>query len=64
MDGVAAEIGREAFIACTSLKSLDLSNVTSIGEKAFSYCGTLETVVSLESITSLGKKRLRNADRW
>ena len=46
-------IGPEEFFGCTSLETIDLSNVTSIGYSAFEDCVAL-TSVELSKVTSLG----------
>lgn len=51
----ATVIGIATFCACNHLTSIDLSNVTSIGEWAFQNCTTLTNVTSLQNITSVGE---------
>ena len=42
-----------AFSGCESLETLDLSNVTSIGQGAFSGCTSLDNIVIPETITTI-----------
>ena len=46
-------VGDGAFMACYYLKSIDLSNVTSLGFAAFYSCLELETVTLTDSLTEL-----------
>jgi len=49
-------IGKRAFIYCTSLTSITLSeNITSIGDFAFHFCTSLTSIILPKSITSIGK---------
>ncbi len=45
----------DTFFGCTSLKNIDLSNITSIGNTAFFGCTSL-TSVDLKNVTTLGKQ--------
>ena len=48
-------IGDEAFVACTSLTSIDIpDSVTSIGDSAFRSCDSLTSIVIPDSVTSIG----------
>ena len=51
------EIGYEAFLSCSGLLSIDLSQtkITSIGKGAFSWCGDLTTIKLPNTITSVGE---------
>jgi hypothetical protein len=48
------KIGDEAFIDCTSLSSLDIPNVTEIGQLAFAQCVGLTEVSIPDSVTTIG----------
>ena len=48
------EIGMEAFSDCSSLESINLSNVTTIGEGAFAFSG-LTSITIPTSVTSIGE---------
>ncbi len=49
-------IGRNAFLGCTDLTSVNLPNtITSIGDNAFDYCIGLSSINLSESITTIGE---------
>ena len=53
--GYTASVGESAFLGCTNLTDIQLSeNVTSIGENAFSGCTALKSLTFPESLTRLG----------
>lgn len=56
-------VGAYAFYGCTSLKTVDLSNVTSIGNYAFSNCYGLEYIVIPDTIESVSHTVLQYAAR-
>lgn len=45
----------KAFYGCTSLKNIDLTSATSIGDNCFSECSALEDVIFPGDITKIGK---------
>jgi uncharacterized membrane protein len=47
------EIANWAFVGCTTIETVDLSNVQTLGEDAFYYCTSLESVTIPEGITEL-----------
>ncbi len=51
----AATYMEKAFYGCTSLKSIDVSSVVSIGDNCFSECTALESVVFPTDTTIIGK---------
>ncbi len=53
-DWTVVSIGSSAFRLCTTMSVLDLSNVESIGAKAFSKCSGLTSVTFSDSLSSLG----------
>ena len=53
-------IGYEAFKDHNNLSSIDLNNVTHIGEKAFMNCSILESIIIPASVTHIGADILRN----
>ena len=56
-------IGTDAFLGCTSLKSINISNsVTSIGNAAFSDCTSLTSINIPNSVTSIGNYAFSNCD--
>lgn len=55
IDGKLTEINSNAFLRCSTLKSINIPNtVTTIGENAFKSCTSLKTITIPESVTSLG----------
>ena len=57
--GVTALTG-SMFLNCTSLESIDLSNVTYIGSSAFSGCSSLKTVVDISKVTTILSSAFKN----
>lgn len=56
-------IGDRAFLSCTSLTSVSISDsVTSIGESAFQDCGNLTSVSIGNSVTSIGHYAFYNCN--
>jgi len=47
-------LGGNAFINCSSLRYVDLGEITSIGSSAFSGCSSLQSVDIPETVTSVG----------
>ena len=48
-------IGKEAFLGCSSLTAITISNsVTSIGKKAFLFCDSLVSITIPASVKSIG----------
>lgn len=56
------EIEPSTFAGCSSLKYIDLKNVTSIGSNAFSGCSSLKTTKLNDNITYLGENAFENLD--
>ncbi len=56
------KIGNEAFCACTSLTSTDLSNtqITSIGENVFLDCTSLTSIDLPDTLTDMGRGAFKN----
>ena len=52
-------ISEDSFNGCTSLASMDMKNVTSIGYQAFHSCSALSTVTSLANVVTLGYRAFR-----
>ena len=52
-DGVT-EICPDAFYRAAGLESIDFGNVEKIGDRAFSYCNSLETVSIGNNVTNIG----------
>lgn len=52
--GKTNTIGEGAFMMCTSLTSVNLSNITEVGNSAFYGCSALGTVTGLEKIVAFG----------
>lgn len=50
------ELSASVFAYCRSLKSIDLSNVTVIGESAFDNCSAFESFTFTDKITSIGER--------
>ena len=50
------DIGHYAFESCNYLQSIDLQNVTVIEQSAFEFCFSLETVVGLDKVTTIGDR--------
>lgn len=48
------EIGREAFYACNSIKSVEIGSVDTIGVNAFSGCTSLSELTISEGVTTIG----------
>ena len=59
-DGVTS-IGNRAF-ANSEIESIDLNNVTQIGESAFEYCCKLQTVVFGNTLKTIGKYAFYNCE--
>ena len=47
-------LGEGVFSACASLESINLKNVTKIGNEAFARCSKLTTVTGLDNVTDIG----------
>ncbi len=56
-------IDKFAFVNCRRLVSLDLSNVETIGEKAFYNCDSLTTIAIPDTVTSIGKEAFAESDK-
>lgn len=54
------EIPDEAFENCSSLKYINLKNITSIGERAFAGCEELKVAKISDKVTYLGKNAFLN----
>lgn len=55
----ATVLEKDAFFGCTMLKTIDLANVSSIGESAFGECKNLQTI-DLTNVNSIGKSAFDN----
>lgn len=58
-----AGIGESAFYGCSSLTDIKLSNVTSIGQYAFSGCVNLETLILPVTVTEINSKIIMNCPK-
>ena len=56
------EIPNGAFENCSSLKYIDLKNVTHIGDRAFAGCNSLKTTKLNDGVTYLGQNAFENLD--
>ncbi len=56
LDADCSVISEKCFAHCTSLKSIDLQNVTTIEADAFSGLESLETITNLTSVQSIGNR--------
>lgn len=54
-DGPVMSIPAQAFVACTNLATIELSNnIITIGDKAFFGCSAMTEIIIPESVTSIG----------
>ncbi len=56
------QINGGVFYGCTALKTIDLKNVTAIGEQAFAKCDALSTVTGLEKVETIGDYAFYNCN--
>lgn len=55
-------ISINGFYGCRSLETIDLSNVTSIGDWSFTYDAKLKNIGSLTNVTSIGTNAFQQCD--
>lgn len=55
-------IGSHAFYDAMRLELINLSNVTHIGDMAFTYCNNLKTVLTSDNLSSIGEDAFNHCD--